>query len=71
MLAGVEAQLAEAVAALGQLTGKVSAVLAAFEPEGTAAAEDLEVRLEVARGRLEVFARKVAEDASQYTLGLV
>ena len=71
MLAGTEAQLAEAVAALGWLTGKVNAVLAAFEPEGTAAAEDLEARLEAARWRLEVFAKKVAEDAFQYTLGLV
>ena len=71
MLAGAEAQLAEAVATLGQLTGKVSAILAAFVPEGTAMAEDLEARLEAARGRLEVFARKVAKDVSQYTLGLV
>ena len=64
MLAGAEAQLTEAVAALGRLTDKVDAVLAAFEPEGTAAAEELEARLEV-------FARGVTEDASQYTLGLV
>ena len=71
MLAGTEAQLAKAVAALGCLTGKVNAVLAAFEPEGTAATEELEAWLEVARGLLEVFARKIAEDASQYTLGLV
>ena len=66
MLAGAEAQLAGAVAVLGWLTGKVNAVLTAFEPEGAAAAEEL-----AARGRLEVFARKAAEDASQYTLGLV
>jgi len=33
MLTGAEARLLAAVAALGQLTGKVSAVLAAFEPE--------------------------------------
>ena len=71
MLAGAEAQLAEALAALGRLTGKVDAVLAAFEPEGTPAAEELEARLEAARGRLGVIARGVAEDASQYTLGLV
>jgi hypothetical protein len=71
LLAGAEAQLAEAVTALGRLTGKVNAILAAFEPEGTAAVEELEARLEAARGRLEVFARGVAEDASQYTLGLV
>ena len=71
MLAGAEAQLAEALMALGRLTGKVNAVLAAFEPKGTAAAEELEARLEAASGRLEVFARKVTEDASQYTLGLV
>ena len=71
MLAGAEAQLAEVLAALGWLTGKVNAVLAAFEPKGTAAAEELEARLEAARGRLGVFARGVAEDVSQYTLGLV
>ena len=56
------------------LTGaeaQVDVVLAAFEPEGAAAADDLKARLEAAHGRLEVFARKVAEDASQYTLGLV
>jgi len=53
-----------AVAALGQLTGRVSAVLAAFEPEGTAAAEELDGRLEAACGRLGVFARGVTEDAS-------
>ena len=64
MLSGAKARLAAAVTALGELTGKVSAVLAAFEPEGTAAAKKLEARLEAARGRLEVFARKVAEDAS-------
>jgi len=62
---GAKARLAAAVAALRQLTGKVSTVLAAFELEGIAAAEELEARLEAA------FARGVAEDASQYTLGLV
>ena len=67
MLAGAEAQLAGAVAALGRLTGKVNGILCAFEPEGTAAVEELEA----ARERLEVFARGVAEDASQYTLRLV
>ena len=72
MLTGAEARLAAAVTTLGELTGKVSAVLAAFEPEGTAAAEEeLEARLEVARGLLGVFARGVTEDAAQYTLGLV
>ena len=71
MLTGAEARLAAAVAALGQLTGKVSTVLAAFDPEGTPAAEELDARLEAAQRRLGVFARGVAEDASQYTLGLV
>ena len=71
MLTGAKARLAAAVATLGQLTGKVSAILAAFEPEGTAAAEELDARLEEVRGRLGVFARGVTEDASQYTLGLV
>ena len=65
MLTGAEARLAATVVALGQLTGKVSAVLAAFEPEGTAAAEELDARLEVVRGRLGIFARGVAEDAAQ------
>ena len=59
------------VRTLGELTGKVSAVLAAFEPEGTAAVEELEALLEAAHGRLGIFARGVAEDAAQYTLGLV
>ena len=34
-------------------------------------AEDLDAHLEVAHGRLEGFSRRVAEDAAQYTLGLV
>ena len=71
MLAGAETQLADVLAALGQLTGKVGAVLAAFEPEGTAAAEELDARLEEVRGRLGVFDSGVAEDVAQYTLGLV
>ena len=71
MLAGVETQLAEVLAALGRLASKVDAVLAAFEPEGAAAAEDLEARLEVVRGRLEGFARRVAEDSAQYSLELI
>ena len=64
MLTGVEARLAAVVAALGQLTGKVSTVLAAFDPEGTPAAEELDARLEAARGWLGVFARGVAEDVA-------
>ena len=71
MLSGAEARLAAAVTALGELTGKVSAVLAAFEPEGTAAVEELEALLEAAHGRLGIFARGVAEDAAQVTLGLM
>ena len=39
--------------------------------DGAATAEDLEARLEAARGRLEGFIRRVAEDAAHYTLGLV
>ena len=70
-LTGAEAQLAEVLAALGQFTGKVDAILAAFEPEGAAAAEDLKERLEAAHGQLEGFTRKVAEDVAQYTLGLI
>ncbi|XP_039786419.1 uncharacterized protein LOC120652614 [Panicum virgatum] len=68
---GAEARLAEALEALGRFTGKVDAILATFEPEGMAVAEDLEARLEAARERLEGFARKVAESTAQYTLGLV
>jgi len=71
LLAGAEAQLAEALVALRRFTSKVDAILAAFEPEGAAAAEDLKERLEAAHGQLEGFARKVAEDVAQYTLGLV
>ena len=56
-LTGAEAQLAEVLAALGQFTGKVDAILAAFEPEGMAVAEDQEawvagrLRQEGCRGR--------------------
>ena len=71
MLTGAEARLATAVTTLCELTSKVSAVLAAFEPEGTATVEDLEAPLEAARGWLKGFTRKVTEDAAQYTLGLV
>ena len=70
-LTGVEVQLAEALGALERFTGKVNAILAAFEPDGVAAEEDLEVRLEAARGRLEGFNQEVVEDAAQYTLGLM
>jgi len=70
-LTGAEAQLAEALAALGRFTDKVGTILAAFEPEGAAAAEDLEAQLEATRGQLERFAMGVAEDAAQVTLGLV
>ena len=64
MLADAEARLAAAVEALGRPTGKASSVLSAFEPEGTAAAEELDERLDAARGQLRVFARGVAEDTS-------
>ena len=57
--------------AMGRLTGEVNTVLTVFEPEGTAVADDLGARLEAARGRLECFARGVAEDAAQVTLGLM
>ena len=74
MLSGAEAWLAAAVTTLGELTSKVSAVQAAFELKGTAVAavaEELEARLEAARGWLGIFAWGVAEDVAQYTLGLV
>ena len=61
-LTGVEARLAEALAAMERFTGKVDAILPAFEPDGAAAVEDLKARLEVARGWLEGFVRRVAED---------
>ena len=70
-LTGAEAQLAEALVTLERFTGKVDAILTAFEPDGAAAAEDLEAPLEAARGLLEGFVRRVAEDAAQYTLGFV
>jgi len=70
-LTWAEAQLAEALVTLERFTGKVDAILAAFEPDGAAAAEDLEAPLEAVRGLLEGFVRRVAEDAAQYTLGFV
>ena len=39
---GVEARLAEVLAAMGRFTGKVDANLTAFEPDGAAAAEDVD-----------------------------
>ena len=39
---GVEAWLAEALAAMGRFTSKVDANLTAFEPDGAAAAEDVD-----------------------------
>jgi len=42
----------------------VSAILAAFELKGTAVAEELEARLEEARGWLGIFAWGVAEDVA-------
>ena len=44
-----------------RFTGKVDAILTAFEPDGAASAEDQEARLEAARGWLEGFVRRVAE----------
>ena len=70
-LTGTEARLAEALTALERFTGKVDAILATIEPDGAAAAEDMEAQLEAARGWLEGFVRRVAEDAAQYTLGLM
>ena len=70
-LTWAEAQLAEALVTMERFTGKVDVILAAFEPDGAAAAEDLEAPLEAARGLLEGFVRRVAEDAAQYTLGFV
>ena len=67
----MEARLAEMRTALEQFTGKVDTILTAFEPDGAVVAEDLGARLEAARGWLEGFARRVAEDAAQYTLGLM
>ena len=54
-----------------RFTDKVDAILTAFEPDGAASVEDLEARLEAARGWLDGFVRRVAEYAAQYTLGLV
>ena len=71
LLIGAEAHLVEVLADLGWFTGKADAILTAFEPGGAATEEDLEAQMEAARGRLEDFVRRVAEDVAQYTLGLV
>ena len=42
----------------------MSVVLAAFEPEGMAAVEELDAWLEAARGWLGVFAKGVAQDVA-------
>ena len=67
----METWLTEALAAMERLIGKVDAILTAFEPDGAVVAEDLGARLEAARRWLEGFFRRVAEDAAQYTLGLM
>ena len=56
---------------LDRLSRPLEALLGAFEPEGVAAAESLDERLEVSRGRLEAYIRGPAKDAVQHTLGLV
>ena len=52
--------MAEALAAMGRFTGKVDAILTAFEPDGSSLAEDLRACLEAVQGRLEGFVKKVA-----------
>jgi hypothetical protein len=64
-------RLAEACAAMEQVTIKVDVVLASFEPNGSPLTEALEARTEAVWGRLEGFVKRVAKDAVQYTLGLV
>ena len=56
----MEARLAEMRTALEQFTGKVDAILTAFEPDGSSLAEDLRACLEAVQGRLEGFVKKVA-----------
>jgi hypothetical protein len=54
-----EGQLVETRALPDRLSGQLDALLAAFEPEGVAAAEGLQEQLEVSRGRLEGFVKGV------------
>jgi glycyl-tRNA synthetase alpha subunit len=49
----------------------VDNLLWAFEEDGEARGETLDVRLGAAQGRLATFIRKVSGDAVQYTMGLV
>ena len=54
-----------------RFTSKVDGILTAFEPDSADLTENLGARLEAARGRLEGFIRRVAEDTIQYSLGLM
>jgi len=45
-----------------RFTSKVDGILTAFEPDSADLTENLGARLEAARGRLEGFIRRVAED---------
>jgi len=64
-------QEAQGRATLDRLSRPLEALLGAFEPEGVAVAESLSERLEASRGQLEAFAKGVAKDTVQHTLGLV
>ena len=54
-----------------RFTSQVDGILTAFEPDSADLTENLGARLEAARGRLEGFIRRVAEDTIQYSLGLM
>ena len=53
------------------LSRPLAALLGAFEPEGVAAAESLDERLEASHSRLEACIMGAGKDAVQHTLGLV
>ena len=58
-------------AMLDHLSRPLEALLRAFEPDGVAAAESLDERLEASRGRLEACVMGAAKDVLQHSLGLV
>jgi hypothetical protein len=64
-------ELAEAGSTMDQVSDRVDNLLRAFEEDGEARGETLDVRLGVAQGRLATFVCKVSGDTVQYTMGLV
>jgi hypothetical protein len=64
-------ELAKARSTMDQVSDRVDNLLWAFEEDGEARGETLDMRLGAAQGRLATFIRKVSGDAVQYTMGLV